>query len=444
MKTRKLSLWSAVLAIFLLILSLAGCGGGGAGAGGGGGGGGNGALSLGITDAPVDDLFEVWVTFTEVIIQPADGGSRIVVDVTDESGNGKSIELKSLGEGKTEMLLDKYPLPAGDYSWVRLVIDPAKTYVVENEGGAQLLLDCPSCTQSGLKLNRPFNMEAKGWVAFTIDFDLRKSITLRQRNKPVPQDFDYLLRPTLRILETEIASAFIHGMVMDVRSEQSSPDNPGGCTVYVYTGDVMTDDICMTTDDPPVECPSDGSRPLTTADVALDMDSGLYDYRTGFLYPDLYTVALVCEDDNPLLDENLLYIGTATVDAPAAAFGTQHDFLLEDAARLTLDKQITSGNPFTAAGNSIDYDYIVANTGNVSLAGPVTVTDDKTVVSCPAVNSVGNLDDFLNPGEAITCTAAYTVIAADIVAGKVVNTAFATADSVDSNVDMATATLAVP
>ena len=441
MKTRKHSLWSAVCPAVLLILSLAGCGGGGSG---GGGGGGSGTLSLGITDAPVDDLYAVWVTFTQVIIQPADGGNRIVVDVTDELGNGKSIELKALGEGKTEMLLDEYPLPAGDYSWVRLVIDPAKTYVVENEGGAELLLDCPSCTQSGLKLNRPFNMEAKGWVAFTVDFDLRKSITLRERNMPDPQDYDYKLRPTLRILDTEIASAFIHGTVTDVRTEQSNPDTPAGCMVYVYAGDVVTDDICMTEDEPPTECSSDGSRPLTTADVALDVGSGLYDYRTGFLYPGPYTVALVCEDDDPLRDENLLYIGTALVDAPAAAFGTQHDFLLEDVSRVTLDKQIASGNPFNAAGDTINYDYYVANTGNTSLAGPVVVTDDKTAVSCPAVNSVGNLDDFLNPGEAIVCTAAYTVGEADVGVGEVVNTAFATVDSVDSNVDSEKAVLAVP
>ena len=440
MRTRKRSPWSAVFPVALLMLTLAGCGGGG----GGGGGGASGALSLGITDGPVDDLYAVWVTFTQVIIQPADGGNRIVVDVTDELGNGKSIELKALGEGKTEMLLDEYPLPAGDYSWVRLVIDPAKTYVVENEGGAELLLDCPSCTQSGLKLNRPFTMEAEGWVAFTIDFDLRKSITLRQRNKPDPQDYDYKLRPTLRILDTEIASAFLHGTVTDVRSEQSNPDTPAGCMVYVYAGDVATDDICMTEDDPPAECPSDGSRPLTTADVALDVDSGFYDYRTGFLYPGLHTVALVCEDDDPLLDENLLYIGTALVDAPAAAFGTQHDFLLEDVSRVTLDKQIASGNPFNAAGDTINYDYYVANTGNTSLAGPVVVTDDKTAVSCPAVNSVGNLDDFLNPGEAIVCTAAYTVGEADVGVGEVVNTAFATVDSVDSNDDSEKAVLAVP
>lgn len=121
------------------------------------------------------------------------------------------IELKSLGTGQSEMLLNEYPLPQGDYSWARLEIDPLQTYVIVNEGGQHLLLDCPSCLpdQRGLKLNRPFHMDAKGWVAFRIDFDLRKSISLRQRNKPNSRDYDYKLRPTLRILDTEIASSFL-------------------------------------------------------------------------------------------------------------------------------------------------------------------------------------------------------------------------------------------
>jgi hypothetical protein len=144
-----------------IALLLVGCGGGGSTSGT------TGALSIDITDAPVDDLYQVWVAFTRVIIKPAGRGDRIVVDVTDDQGNPKMIELKSLGSGQSEMLLNEYPLPQGDYSWARLEIDPLQTYVIVNEGGQHLLLDCPSrsADQSGLKLNRSFHMEAEGWVA---------------------------------------------------------------------------------------------------------------------------------------------------------------------------------------------------------------------------------------------------------------------------------------
>ena len=57
---------------------------------------------------------------------------------------------KSLGQGNSIRLLDDETLPAGNYSWIRLVIDPLMTYVVEDVGGAQLLLDCSSCDESHL------------------------------------------------------------------------------------------------------------------------------------------------------------------------------------------------------------------------------------------------------------------------------------------------------
>ena len=39
---------------------------------------------------------------------------------------------------------------------------------------------------------------------------------------------------------------------------------------------------------------------------------------------------------------------------------------------------------YSAVGDVISYSYAVKNTGNVTLAGPVTVADDKATVTCPA------------------------------------------------------------
>ena len=43
---------------------------------------------------------------------------------------------------------------------------------------------------------------------------------------------------------------------------------------------------------------------------------------------------------------------------------------------LTIDKTITSGDPYTAVGGTITYSYTVTNTGNVTISA-VTVTDDN-------------------------------------------------------------------
>jgi uncharacterized repeat protein (TIGR01451 family) len=99
---------------------------------------------------------------------------------------------------------------------------------------------------------------------------------------------------------------------------------------------------------------------------------------------------------------------------------------------LTLAKSVTESS-YTIPGDMLHYSYLVTNSGFATLAGPVTVSDNKTTVTCPAVNTVGDLDNFLDPGEAVTCTATYTIIAGDITAASVTNTASASADGVTSN-----------
>jgi uncharacterized repeat protein (TIGR01451 family) len=80
----------------------------------------------------------------------------------------------------------------------------------------------------------------------------------------------------------------------------------------------------------------------------------------------------------------------------------------------------------TMAGQIVSYDYVVTNTGNVTFTDPITVADDKIAsVSCPT--------DLLAPGEALTCSADYTVTQADMDAGEVTNIASATSGDTTSD-----------
>jgi LPXTG-site transpeptidase (sortase) family protein len=137
------------------------------------------------------------------------------------------------------------------------------------------------------------------------------------------------------------------------------------------------------------------------------------------------------------------YSGTPyTSTASAATYATP---------ALTLTKSAAE-TYFTAAGNTLNYTYVVVNTGFVPLLGPVVVTDDKTTVSCPAVStavqtappSPGDGDNYLDPGESITCTATYTVITGDVTAGFVTNTATASVGGADSNQDSVTVPRQLP
>src|SRR5205814_565378 len=71
---------------------------------------------------------------------------------------------------------------------------------------------------------------------------------------------------------------------------------------------------------------------------------------------------------------------------------------------------------YIAVGDVLHYSYTLTNTGNVTLSGPFTVSDNKTTVTCPATTT-------LAPGSSITCTATYSATQADLDGGSVVNTA---------------------
>jgi uncharacterized repeat protein (TIGR01451 family) len=110
---------------------------------------------------------------------------------------------------------------------------------------------------------------------------------------------------------------------------------------------------------------------------------------------------------------------TATGTPPSGADVTatdSTDTLIDAGPALTLDK--VAGVPTgDSAGSTIDYTFVVTNTGNVTL-DPVAIDDPKVgAVSCPA--------DVLAPGATMTCTATYLITQDDIDSGSIDNTATA-------------------
>ncbi|WP_297801586.1 S-layer family protein, partial [uncultured Polaribacter sp.] len=100
-----------------------------------------------------------------------------------------------------------------------------------------------------------------------------------------------------------------------------------------------------------------------------------------------------------------------------------------DAPALTLEKT-ANVNTYTAVGDQIIYTYKVINSGNVALAGPFVITDDKiTVQDAPGP---------LFPGESSTVTETYTVTQADLDAGSITNIAFASYGATTSPTDAVT------
>src|SRR5205814_10190314 len=114
--------------------------------------------------------------------------------------------------------------------------------------------------------------------------------------------------------------------------------------------------------------------------------------------------------------------GTTVTDSSTASYATTGLSIVKSVAPST----------FMAAGDVLNYSYLVTNSGFAPLQGPVTVSDTKATVTCPAVTTVGDFDNSLDPSEALTCTATYTVTPADVSAKFVTNSAFASVAGVNS------------
>lgn len=207
-----------------------------------------------------------------------------------------SIDLATLTEDNTEMLLNGQTLPAGEYNWVRLDVnadcDTVLDSFVDDDAGGMVELRVPSA--QGLQLGNGFVIIANQNTSFVVDWDLRKGL-----NDPQGSNC-YKLKPSLRIIDMtthgSIAGTVDPLLISDAAACTSDSNTEAGNVVYIYEGaDIMPDDI----DDIDPE-------PVTTANVRYDATTDTYDYLSAFLSPGEYTAAFTCQGrDDAIPDEDM-------------------------------------------------------------------------------------------------------------------------------------------
>lgn len=136
------------------------------------------SMSLKLTDAPSPDLENAWVEITEIELQGTNGSTVLLDESTD------LIELTALA-GTTRDLVSDVAVASGEYSQLRIIVGAAAVEAASGDvfsrGGAaeqQGLtktgdLQCPSCSQTGFKVNLPDG-----------------SVTLETESKVILLDFD--------------------------------------------------------------------------------------------------------------------------------------------------------------------------------------------------------------------------------------------------------------
>jgi hypothetical protein len=244
-----------------------------------------GALTLRLTDAPVDDAAEVVVVFTGMELQRRDGARRIVMLAAP-----RAIDLLQLSDGRTTNLVEGLAVEAGDYEGIRLMITAEQNLqsgsYIRLRDGRQFPLYMPSGAETGLKLQRRFTVAQGSVTRLVIDFDLRKSVVA-----PPGQAPNWILRPALRLLD-ELQVGRIEGRVdlsalAALQGRSRAACRPG---LYLFSGaGAEPDDMDGIA--------TDGADPVVYQGLANDGITTTVPYAIPFVEAGAYTIAATCDYD---------------------------------------------------------------------------------------------------------------------------------------------------
>ena len=280
-----------------------------------------GTLSIGLTDAPVTDVAEIWLEITGLNIKPAGNGPAIEFPFEEP----RTVDLLQLTPDDAEWLLDGETVPAGEYNWLELELNADfdstnDSYVVTAAGG-EVELRVPS---DSLRLVSGFTVTADQETSFLIDWDVRLGLVLP------PGQPGYMLRPAFRIIDlTEygtLSGIVDPALVVDPAcgADDSNGDLAVGNVVYIYDGPgAVAEDIDEDDAEP---------GPVATAAVAQGTN-GDYAYST-ILSPGDYSVAFTClaGHDDPLEDDP-----TDPAEEGAVVFTDTTDVTIENEEEATVD-----------------------------------------------------------------------------------------------------------
>lgn len=241
-------------------------------------------MNLGVTDGPVDSASSVVVSFTGVELQPSGGGQPLTINFSAP----KTIDLLQEQNGNEASLLSGQSVPAGNYDWIRLLVNAAADGTVAGSyieiNGAQYPLMIPSGAETGLKLVQGFTMTANQVANFTIDFMLQQSVTAPPGQTSGGTQA-YILRPALRLIDN-VQAGTISGTVALSTLQSNSACLSGysgsgplpNAHIYIFSGTVT---------------PSSSLTPVVEPQITLS-SSGSYSYSQPFLLAGGYTLAVGC------------------------------------------------------------------------------------------------------------------------------------------------------
>ncbi|KAA8666684.1 DUF4382 domain-containing protein [Vibrio gigantis] len=280
-------------------------------------------ITLSVSDAPIDDVKDVTVTFSKVALLPQQGGSPLVYDVykTDENGdyvdeNGDplpdgadpiplSVNLLDYQGSDALPLIENEVIPVGSYKLCVFANDgdhpTDPSYVVENDDTTRELTvkgegACPQGVgkedNAGvLYFNNSFNVNQQS-NDFVVEFDLRRGL---KNSSTFP---DYTIQRTSVSLINTVETGNIEGTVaLSTYDTCNGGDNTFAQSVYLYEGNVDKPDMA------PIGG-SDEVKPITSASVAMNQAQTNYEFSLGFIDPGTYSLGYTCTAQHDSDEDN--------------------------------------------------------------------------------------------------------------------------------------------
>ena len=196
-------------------------------------------ISIRLADTP-GDFEKVNIDVIDVMIKMND-------DSNDDNGwqsldpiNTGVHDLLELTGGLNVLLVDRFQIPAGELSQIRLVLGENNTVVIEGEEGEtseEVDLKTPSAQQSGLKIKVNEELLPGFTYDFLLDFDVDKSIVIAGNSGNI------ILKPVIRasaiatsgIIEGNVSPSNIQTLAYVVLDDMGTPETEDDEIISAYT-----------------------------------------------------------------------------------------------------------------------------------------------------------------------------------------------------------------
>lgn len=322
-------------------------------------------ISVRLVDTP-GDYEAVNVEIVDVMIKMDDN------DVDDDDledddsewisleANNETVNLLDFTGGISKVLVERFPIPAGTLSQMRLVLGDGNSIVIHNEADEPMTyyLKTPSAQQSGLKLKVDALIEEGFTYDFVLDFDVEKSIVHAGNSDNI------ILKPVLYV-SAEVNSGIIEGTVTPI-------DVPAMASVLVDDmGDAdPTNDFVISAYVDETGAFALWGVPAGTYEVIVEPTDEESNYMYGSAMDVVVTVGNVTVIAEPI--ELMLKPGTISGTISGLATDVVASVSINDTDGTTVNT--ASDGTYTIA-NVVPGDYTVT----VSATGYVTQTFDVTI-----------------------------------------------------------------